>query len=335
MKLIKKSHFVSLIVNLIILVALVITLAFTTSELSPFNNISNLHVLLILSLFLLNIILLLCFKELSNLKLVLSLISFAKIPLIFILCNYTQHIALNIYLFFEIISFILSTFLYLSNDSKTSSEMACISQDDFINMESRDRAKLINSLSGVKSSNLIGSVSSDGITNLSIISSLFHLGASPALVGFIMRPDTVPRDTLDNIRESGCFTINHVNSDILERAHQTSARYPKDESEFEKCGLTEEFLNELTAPFVKESKIKMSIDFIREQKIQENGTILIIGKITNIYAPKDSILKDNSLDIVKADSIGVIGLDGYVSLSKLNKLSYAKPDKVLTKIIWE
>ena len=69
--------------------------------------------------------------------------------------------------------------------------------------DSRYRATLINSLAGVKQAFLIGSKSSSGHSNLAIFNSLIHIGANPPLWGFLCRPDTVKRDTLQNILETG------------------------------------------------------------------------------------------------------------------------------------
>ncbi|MGS0728486.1 flavin oxidoreductase, partial [Shewanella sp. 0m-11] len=74
--------------------------------------------------------------------------------------------------------------------------MKHIGFDDIEQMEQRVRARLINSLSGFKSANLVATISEDGHNNVAIISSCFHLGASPALMGMVIRPDSVPRDTL-------------------------------------------------------------------------------------------------------------------------------------------
>ena len=57
-----------------------------------------------------------------------------------------------------------------------------IKADDLAQMEKRYRAQLINSLSGIKSANLVGTINKDRQTNLSIVSSVFHLGADPALM---------------------------------------------------------------------------------------------------------------------------------------------------------
>ena len=92
------------------------------------------------------------------------------------------------------------------------------SKNTIENLDSRYRAHFINSLSGFKSANLIGTQDNQGHTNLAIVSSVFHLGAHPPLVGMIIRPHSVPRHTLENILETGFYTINHVNKTIYQQA---------------------------------------------------------------------------------------------------------------------
>lgn len=196
---------------------------------------------------------------------------------------------------------------------------------DFEKLDKRKRAKFINSLSGFKSSNLIGTMGEFN-SNLSIISSAFHLGADPALIGFIVRPDVSPRHTLNNIRQSKICTLNHVNQDILMRAHQTSARYDQKISEFEAVGLTEEFHDDFGAPFVAESNIKLGLELVREEKLEENSTHLMIMKIVSVYLPGNCILEDGHVDIEKAGTITVSGLDTYHDTDQLGRLNYAKPE---------
>lgn len=202
-----------------------------------------------------------------------------------------------------------------------------ISEDEFKNFEERKRARFINSLSGFKSSNLIGTISNGGQTNLSIISSAFHLGANPALIGFIIRPDVSPRHTLNNIRETKICTMNHVLADFVEKAHQTSARYPEEQSEFESCELTEEYLGNFNAPFVKESALKIALEFVREIKIEENGTHLIISKIIDVYLQEDMLFEDGFINLEEVGTVCVSGLDSYHKTERMGRLSYAKPDK--------
>ena len=102
------------------------------------------------------------------------------------------------------------------------------------------RLNIINSITGVKPANLIGSISENGHSNLAIFSSIVHLGSNPALLGFILRPQhEVRRDTYDNIMQTKYYTINHISSKYVENAHYTSAKFDKEDSEFERCKFTE------------------------------------------------------------------------------------------------
>jgi len=209
---------------------------------------------------------------------------------------------------------------------------AHLSKKDISEMESRSRTKLVNSLSGFKSVNLCGTISKEGITNLAVINSVVHIGANPALMGFIMRPVTVRRDTFNNILETGHYTFNHLNKAIFKKAHQTSARYPIEVSEFEAAELTEIYSDLLKAPYVQESHIRIGLSFVEKIPIPANGTILMIGKIEEIFYPADALSDDGYLDIEKAGSITSSSLDAYHSTQKIARLSYAKADRKI-KII--
>ncbi|WP_206611159.1 flavin reductase family protein [Halobacteriovorax sp. HLS] len=188
----------------------------------------------------------------------------------------------------------------------------------------RQRINFINSILGIKPCSLIGTINSTKKTNLSIVNSTFHLGANPSLVGLIIRPDISPRHTLENIRDIKKFTINHVNSDIYQKAHQTSARYSADTSEFEATGLTEMYHEDFIAPFVSESNIQLAMNFVREISITENATHLIIAEIESVYMKEDYLGEDKYANLEKADTICTSGLETYHSISLLQRLPYAK-----------
>jgi flavin reductase (DIM6/NTAB) family NADH-FMN oxidoreductase RutF len=195
-------------------------------------------------------------------------------------------------------------------------------------LEQRFRTNLINSIGGFKSLCLIGTADYAGQTNLAIFNSIVHIGANPPYIGFIVRPDSVERHTLSNILDIREYTINHVNADIFQKAHQTAARYPKLVSEFEATGLTSDFKNDFRAPYVKESLIQLGVQFKERINIPLNGTILIVGEIMHIYFPETCLVEDGFLDIEKAGSITCVGLDSYHTTTRLARLSYAKPDKI-------
>ncbi len=207
-----------------------------------------------------------------------------------------------------------------------------ISKQDIVEMETRKRAFFINSLSGFKSANLVGTANVDGKTNLAIVSSVIHLGSNPALLAMVIRPDTVPRGTLENILATGFYTLNHVNEDIYKQAHQTSARYPDSVSEFEKVGLGEECDDAIPAPFVKESRIKLGMKFREHHPLEINGTIFVIGEVISVEIPNEAIAEDGFVSLEAAGTLTISSLDTYHKTEKLESLSYAKPNVDLTTL---
>ena len=200
-----------------------------------------------------------------------------------------------------------------------------LSNAQIMDMEQRKRAQLINSISGFRSVALIGTTDTKGQTNLAIFSSIIHIGSNPPLLSFIMRPDSVERHTLTNILETGFYTINHINAGIYEKAHQTSARYPKNVSEFDATGLTPAFKNDFVAPFVAESHIQIGMEFKERINISINQTSMIIGEIKFVNYPANCLLDDGFVDIEKAGTITSSGVDSYHTTQLLQKLEYAKP----------
>ncbi|WP_032097607.1 MULTISPECIES: flavin reductase family protein [unclassified Alteromonas] len=199
-----------------------------------------------------------------------------------------------------------------------------MTRDDLDNLEQRYRANLINSLSGFKSAVLLGT--SDGKTNnLAIISSVVHIGANPPLLGMIMRPHTVQRDSLDNIKQQGFYTLNHVNTQWADKAHQTSARYEQDESEFDAVGLTPFFSDTFSAPYVKESEVNIGLKVAQHFSLL-NNTEMVIGEIQEVFFAKDALDKDGYLDIEALNTASISGLDSYHSSKRLARYAYAKPN---------
>ena len=207
---------------------------------------------------------------------------------------------------------------------------------DILNLDRFYRANLINSIIGIKQASLIGTISNKNITNLALFSSVVHLGSNPQLVAMFSRPNIgTPKQTLENIIDSNVFTINHVNSFILNRAHATSFNFRADESEFKKCNLGESYIKNFNAPFVKESNVSIGLSYIRHFQIDENKAVMIIGKIENIKIEKNMILDNGEIKIDKLDSIGVAGNNSYYSLSFIKALDYLSsksPEKVVKLI---
>jgi flavin reductase (DIM6/NTAB) family NADH-FMN oxidoreductase RutF len=210
--------------------------------------------------------------------------------------------------------------------------MAFFSLADIQSWERFYRGNFINSLSGFKSASLIATVNKEGMSNLAIFSNIVHIGADPALIGFVNRPREAAPHTISNIKVTGSYTINLIPANLIEQAHQTSAKYPDEESEFTAVGLTEEFTEYCKAPFVFESPVKYAMELKEIVSINFNNTSFVIGAVTGVFIDEQILAADGFLDLEKANIITSLGIDGYYSTEKLARYSYAKPGKKLTRI---
>ena len=199
---------------------------------------------------------------------------------------------------------------------------------DIEQLDRISRLKLINAVTGIKPANLIGSINSDGLSNLAIFSSVVHLGSNPALLGFISRPQTQEvGHTLRNIKENGSYTINHIHPGFVKNAHYTSAKFNEEVSEFEHCGFTQEYHKDILAPFVKQSTFKMGMQFIETLEIKHNGTVMVMGEIQKLIIDNSAVV-DGDIDLEVSNSVGISGLNSYYELKKIAQFPYARIEEL-------
>jgi len=195
------------------------------------------------------------------------------------------------------------------------------------------RANFINSLTGFKSASLIGTINAQGVPNLGMFSSMVHIGSDPALIGYINRPVAAAPHTLANIKSNGFYTVNHIHPSFVDKAHQTSAKYPDEVNEFSEVGLTEEYLEGINVPFVKESAIKYLLSLKEIVPITLNDTFLVIGQLEQVLIdPSLQPTADGFLELDQLGSICSNGLDAYYKTTLIDRYAYAKPGKAAEKL---
>lgn len=194
------------------------------------------------------------------------------------------------------------------------------------------RANFVNSLSGFKPVSLIASKSSKGDLNLAVFSNIVHIGADPAMVGFINRPREAAPHTIRNIEQTGLYTVNHIRGEFVGQAHQTSAKYPDGVSEFEEVGLTPEYKVDFEVPFVKESHVQYAMELFEVIPLRINNTFLVVGKLQHAFVEKVVLKADGLLELSSAGSMVSLGLDAYYETTPHSRFSYAKPDQSLRHI---
>ncbi len=191
------------------------------------------------------------------------------------------------------------------------------------------RVNLMNSCSGYKSANLIGTISESGQYNLAVFSSIVHLGSNPPLLGFFLRPtEIVPRHTYLNIKQKEFYTINSIDKLNFDKAHHTSAKYPRNISEFDITEIKPKTTSNFPAPFVDSSSIKIGMKFVEEIKIKHNRSRLIVGKIVSLEVKDEMLNKDGFIDLCKTSIATISGCDGYSFPDKNERKGYQKPRKI-------
>lgn len=203
-----------------------------------------------------------------------------------------------------------------------------LDKQEIKDLERKYRLNLINSISGIKPANLIGTKSINGKENLAIFSSVFHLGSDPAQLGFIMRPqDEKLSDTFRNITETKFYSINHVPTNLVEKAHYTSAKLKSDESEFERMKIEKEYFDPFFAPFVKESPVKIGMKLFQVIDLP-NDCKLIIGEVEFLNLSDNSVNELGQIDLEHSQTAGISGLNLYYSLEKIAEFPYVRENEI-------
>jgi flavin reductase (DIM6/NTAB) family NADH-FMN oxidoreductase RutF len=198
-------------------------------------------------------------------------------------------------------------------------------ENTWANLPERWRAQLINSASGFKPLVLLATRNSLEIDNLAVFSQLIHLGANPPLLGVLFRPDSVPRHTLENLQTQGMATVNAVRYEDRHAAHQTSARYSAEVSEFDAVGLKREFRPDWPLPFVHGCPVQWAVRLQTLMPVAANGTQLAVLEVVHLFVAEGGIQGDGYVDLAALDVATVNGLDAYHRAGSLDRLPYAKP----------
>lgn len=196
---------------------------------------------------------------------------------------------------------------------------------DFPTWDRFYRANFLNSLSGFKPVSMIGTCDQQGRPNLGLFSNIVHLGADPALAGYVNRPREAAPHTLANIEATGRYTINHVHAGIVESAHQCSAKYAEGVSEFLETGLTPVWEEGISAPFVKESRVRYAMVLEEVLPLRQNGTFFVIGRVEQVWLSEECVRPDGFIDLHAAGSVCSAGLDAYYETRPLGRFAWARP----------
>ena len=203
-----------------------------------------------------------------------------------------------------------------------------ILREDLLGWNDRRRTTFVNALWGPRPLWLAGTQNHAGTLNLAPFSNVVHVGAHPPLAGMVFRPHSVPRHTLENLKDTGVLTLNAVSEAMLQQAHHTAARW--DHSEYEATGLTPSSYPGFAAPGVEESPVTLGMKLEEIHPVKANDTLFVVVSLLWADLKGREPLEDGF--VPHAESMGALGLDAYYTLDLKARYSYPKPDELPRKI---
>jgi len=162
-----------------------------------------------------------------------------------------------------------------------------------------------------------GTRSKEGVDNLAPFSFYNAFSSTPPILGFspIPRLDGRKKDTLQNVIDTKCFTLNCVSHHLVKQMSKTAALLEPEEDEFEYAELEAVDAINVNAPFVKEALLVFECELQQIVSFgdQEGSGNLILGEIKYINID-DSIYNDGYVDFGKLDPVGRLAGNWYSTI---------------------
>jgi flavin reductase (DIM6/NTAB) family NADH-FMN oxidoreductase RutF len=168
----------------------------------------------------------------------------------------------------------------------------------------------------------ISSVNDQGQPNLAPFSFFNVACANPPTILFcpmIRSVNNQPKDTLQNIRETGEFVVNIVSGELVEKMNLTSVEAPCEVNEFDYAGLTPAPSCEVTPPRVAESPIhfECKLNQIVEISQEPGGGSVVIGTVVHMHIDERLLIGEDKIDLVKLNPIGRLAGNSYVHVTDI------------------
>lgn len=180
--------------------------------------------------------------------------------------------------------------------------------------------KLASGLTVPRPIGWIGTVSAEGIRNLAPYSFFNMVARYPPT--FVVAPLLDARkDTLNNVKATGVFTVNIVTEETVVAMNASAASLPAEVDEFDACGLTAVKADTSDAPLVAEAvanfecTVKHMIPLGAEPEDNRASGMLIIGEAQNIHVAERVIDDAFHIDQRELHAIGRLAGGYYTKVS--------------------
>ena len=194
------------------------------------------------------------------------------------------------------------------------------------NMERHARTTLINSLSGVRTAFIGITANSDGRLNASTLSNVTHVGAHPAQMSILFRPDNGKRHTLQNFLSGSPLTLVCMPFNQVNLVHEVSMNAPEGTFELDVLEIATSHVEGCPHPLPKDYLYAISLEFV-ERFTLNNGCIYTIGQIKSIATGAALKIDEEGQISFDTPPTLAIGLRQYTATEKTVKLPYPSAAK--------
>ena len=175
----------------------------------------------------------------------------------------------------------------------------------------------------------VSTISPSGVTNLAPFSFFNGVGANPPAVIFspVNRRDGTRKDTVLNVEATREFVVNIVSDQLAGQMNGTSADFPYEVSEFDKCGLTPASSLRVRPPRVAESMVHLECALHQIVPVGDGplSANIIIGRVLLIHIHDSVIGFDGHVDAAKLDTIGRLGASLYARTRERFEMERPRP----------
>jgi len=201
-----------------------------------------------------------------------------------------------------------------------------LDKTQFEAMERRVRSTLINSLSGIRTAYIGISADKEGRLNASTLSNVTHVGASPAQMSILFRPDNGKRHTLSNYENGQPLTLVSMPFDEAEIVHQTSMNAPEGTFELDVLDVELVQLEGVAFPLPSKFIYAITLNFIERFNLN-NGCVYTVGEVSSICINQGlSLDAEGQVDFTHRPTLA-IGLKQYTTIGNTVKLPYPNAAK--------
>lgn len=188
-------------------------------------------------------------------------------------------------------------------------------------LEPRQRHHLLLSSVAPRPIAWVSTRSRDGLNNLAPYSYFQALcGTPPYLMISMGKRKGGPKDTLQNIQDTGEFVVNLVPETLVSAMNTSAGEYAPDVDEFALAGVTPAPCQVVLVPRVAESPVSMEVRLHQLMPLPGSDYTLVIGQVVLWHLDSAVMTSEGYVDLERLRPVCRLSHDNYVTFGDVFSL---------------